>query len=173
MTGFPVKESTHEIKAQPRHGARRSGLYEMTGFRVPHFGYFQSREQILFLFGVLQRLGYRYDSSLTAYNFLRHRGHLSGFSLQEFPLSPHPRHPRGVLDSWGYMSVGGRASLDGFVADFQELIRWTLDAGVRHHFNLYVDPYHVFEWPGFETCLALVKSHEDRIQSSTYSAIVG
>lgn len=167
----PVEFIRQEV--QKNHDVIASLLgYEMIGFRVPHFGYFQDIEQVTRLFEILESQGYKYDSSLTAFSYLRHRRQLKKFSIVEFPLSPHPRHPRGVLDSWGYFSVGGRKGLNGFVRDFGQLIRWAMKTGRNHHVNVYVDPSHVAYWAGFEECLAMVQSQRGPIQVKNYAALV-
>lgn len=167
----PVEFIRQEI--QRNHDVIASLLgYEMIGFRVPHFGYFQNIEQITRLFEILESQRYKYDSSLTAFSYLQHRRKLKRLSIVELPLSPHPRHPRGVLDSWGYISAGGRAGLNGFVRDFGQLIRWATKTGRNHHVNVYVDPSHVAYWAGFEECLAMVQSQRGSIQVKNYAALV-
>jgi len=156
----------HEI--QSNHAAVRDALgYEMIGFRVPHFGYYQRRECVATLFAILRDLGYRYDTSLTGYTFLRQRRLLKAYPLIDFPLSPHPYHPRTVLDSWGYMG-DGRRDRDGFVRDFKLLVDLAVAAPGWRYLNIYVDPAHVAGWAGFGDCLSYVNSRTARIHIATY-----
>lgn len=67
------------------------------GFRTPHFGHLHVDD----IYSSLAELGYRFSSSVMAAD----RGN-SGVPFQrgdgvwEFPVSPCPDHPFGVLDSW-------------------------------------------------------------------------
>ncbi|MEE3257572.1 MAG: polysaccharide deacetylase family protein [Candidatus Latescibacterota bacterium] len=70
---------------------------EPIGFRTPHFGSLHVED----VYPVLDTLGYRFSSSVVAGNHrLRGRPFKVGKSLWELPVSPCPRHPFGVLDSW-------------------------------------------------------------------------
>ena len=111
--------------------------WEPVGFRTPHFGALHVEG----VYDVLRELGYCFSSSVpagrTPSSGLPYR-HDSG--IVELPLSPCPRHPFGVLDSWHSVGKHGAAhhgpgELTGL---FRELVELTLAQG--GYANVYFDP---------------------------------
>jgi len=92
--------------------------YEPGGFRTPHFGVLHVDD----VYPMLADLGYLYSSSALAHSSpsggLPFR-HSSG--VLEFPLSPCPRHPFGVFDSWH--SLGKRNGAHGEAGQMTQLFR--------------------------------------------------
>jgi Polysaccharide deacetylase len=127
------------------------------GYRTPHFGTFQRHDQLRFLHGVLQQLGYAYSTSTTPFYGLRHGPAFRHLGLLEFPVSGQGRDPLSILDSWGCFRAPDR------VLRSEDYRREAL--GMAQHLelgpgilNFYADPSHVADQPiFFETMAELTK----------------
>lgn len=127
------------------------------GYRTPHFGTFQRRNQLLFLHGVLRELGYTYSTSTTPFAGLRYGPAFTQLGLMEFPVSGQGSNPLSILDSWGCFRAPDR------VLGPEDYRREAL--GMAGHLasgpgilNFYADPCHVADQPiFFETMAELVK----------------
>lgn len=127
------------------------------GFRTPHFGTFQRREQLLFLHDTLRKLDYRYSTSTTPIAGLRFGPAFKNFGLMEFPVSGQGDNPLSILDSWGCFRAPDRVLSE---ADYktQALSMASHLNGAPGILNFYADPCHVADQPVFfETMEALAK----------------
>lgn len=121
------------------------------GFRTPHFGSFDRRRDLTFLWSLLGSLGYRYSSSTSPRHAIIH-GALwrVGHGLVEIPLTPRLDHPLQVLDSWSFRFAPGRRVDE---RDFEDQLGHLLNRlGADRHpliVNIYADPSQVWDWPGF------------------------
>lgn len=107
------------------------------GFRTPHFGQLHVDD----VYPVLAELGYRFSSSVMAAN-PRNAGvpYRVYDELWEFPVSPCPNHPFGVLDSWHAIGKGNPSHPrpGALTAMFQvAAARISADGG---YLNAYLDP---------------------------------
>jgi hypothetical protein len=114
------------------------------GFRAPHFGLFQSKEQLALLHGALRDLGYRYSTSTLPFVAFRHGPIHDVGGLCEIPVMGAYGTPLAVLDSWTHIlspqtPVVADEYADLFMGTVDRLMRWRI-AGVL---NYYVDPAHV------------------------------
>lgn len=112
--------------------------YKPKGFRVPHFGHDWDVPQT---YTVLGRIGLKYSSSTIA----KRCGHVTpynisneNFHIQEFPLSPCPEHPHGILDTWHSLERGVGKHTDNFLEVFKKLIDKTIEKS--SYMNVYFDP---------------------------------
>jgi len=111
--------------------------YAPAGFRSPHFGNLHVDD----VYPVLADLGYLYSSSALAHSTdsggLPFR-HISG--VLEFPLSPCPRHPFGVFDSWH--SLGKRNGAHAEAGQMTQLFRQHAELILAKggYANVYFDP---------------------------------
>jgi hypothetical protein len=127
------------------------------GFRTPHFGTFQKREELLFLHNVLKRLRYSYSTSTTPFIGLRLGPVFSDLGLPEFPVSGQGSDPLAILDSWGCFEAPDRV-LGPEDYKRQALSMARLLAGAPGLLNYYADPCHIAEQPVFfETMAELTK----------------
>lgn len=139
------------------------------GFRTPHFGTFQQREQLLFLHRTLAKLGYRYSTSTTPFAGLRFGPVFTDLGLMEFPVSGQGDNPLTILDSWGCFHAPDRELSP---ADYQRkaLAMVKLLAGGPGILNYYADPCHIANEPlFFETMAELSK----RAKSTSYRGLMG
>lgn len=105
------------------------------GYRTPHFGSLHVND----VYPVLAGLGYRFSSSLAA-GENGGRPFKTGEGVWELPISPCPRHPFGVFDSWhGLAKTGASHRREGALAGLlSELI--SLVARQGGLVNIYFDP---------------------------------
>lgn len=119
------------------------------GFRTPHFGSFQSDDDLRFLHGVLAELGYEYSTSSSPIVAFRHGPVTSRWGIAEIPVTGCPTMPLGILDSFGFrFAPGRRFGPDDYVAEAAALAT-RLERGEPLLVNLYADPSQVHDWPGF------------------------
>jgi hypothetical protein len=83
---------------------------EAVGFRTPHFGTFQSTEQLRFLHQVIDELGYLYSSSTVPLFGFRFGPAFTRFGALEFPVSGTATSPLDILDSWAFFAAPDRVS---------------------------------------------------------------
>lgn len=144
----------------------------LKGFRVPHFGTFQSVEQLKMLYNILSRLGFAYSSSTlasSAYNFPAK----DRMGIFEFPLTSLTDRPRSLFDSWNFMkSNKPRWNVNKFYSRFSQIIKFAVKDNQRYVLNFYFDPSHVLKIPQFEKCLELIKSNQAVLKNMTYSDIL-
>lgn len=111
--------------------------YAPTGFRTPHFGSLHTPE----VYSLLRDLNYRFSSSVMA-GASPHGGtpYQTADGIWEFPLSPCPAHPFGVLDSWHSLGKqdGAHARAGELTALFVRLCEQVQGRG--GYVNIYLDP---------------------------------
>lgn len=146
-----------------------------SGFRTPHFGSFQSSEQLGGLHRLLSRYGYAYSSSALMWH-ARRNGFLFGASpegIYEFPLSSAPGPPISLIDSYNYIVRDRQRGRAPRLPD-----KWTRALQAVHaatsgciYLNVYFDPHHVATWRPFIGMLeAAAELHRaGRLWSGTYS----
>jgi hypothetical protein len=120
------------------------------GFRSPHFGLFQTEEQLRLLHGTLRALGYRYSTSTMPDVALRYGPLRDVGGLYEIPVMGAYASPLEVLDSWTHIV----SPFDPIVSDaYAGLFMSTVDRLLRWRFpgvlNYYVDPAQVVESEAF------------------------
>lgn len=124
------------------------------GFRAPHFGSFQSPEQLEFLYSSLRPLGYRYCST-TIPSLGLARGPVVGVhDLVELPTTGSYRYPTTLLDSWTYLTDRQHYHLsDEYFELFDETVRRLTEDQLPAILTYYVDPAHVLGQRPFERAL--------------------
>jgi len=141
------------------------------GFRVPHFGRFQTPSNIDLFYPLLKKQGYRYSSSVIMLH-AKQRGYLEpGADMMEFPLSTRMGMPLSVFDSWNLLRVPGRLNTDDdFFPEFRRMVDTSLKGKQPIFLNVYFDPSHVVGFDGFEKCLQYLRKNENQIWIGTYSS---
>lgn len=127
------------------------------GFRTPHFGTFQSEQQLANLHGVLAHLDYDFSTSTAPPFGLRFGPLFERRGLWEIPVSGCGSRPWRILDSWGCFAAPDRNQTP------EDYRREALGMAARlgHGpglLNFYADPSHILRQPVFfETVAELVK----------------
>jgi hypothetical protein len=116
--------------------------YAPRGFRTPHFGALHIDD----VYPILMKLGYAFSSSMLASRCVGGGApYRTSEGIWEFPVSPCPGHPFGVLDSWHSISKNqprhsGAGELAGLCERLCRVVE--RDGG---YVNVYFDPKDVFE----------------------------
>lgn len=118
------------------------------GFRTPHFGSFQKREELEFLHGALKKLGYAYSSSTVPFWGLRYGPVFDAFGLSEVPVSGTFERPLDILDTWTHKCLGEHGGEAGYARQCTRY-RDYMAGGKPLLVNVYGDPSQVHDWPGF------------------------
>lgn len=143
--------------------------YEPTGFRIPHFGALYTPT----VYTILAKSGYTYSSSLVAARsaaggapFVTDQGVL------EFPVSPCPAHPFGILDTHHAFrkNRAWHRQPGAFAALFEEL----LEIGIQTHahINLYFDPQDVMRYEDARQVFAVLRERRDEVHVLSYAEMV-
>ena len=124
-----------------------------TGFRTPHFGSFQKRSQLKFLWKILQDRGYEFSTSTIPAVGIR-KGPLWKNRILEIPVTGCPSWPTKVLDSWGFGFAPSRpVEKPNYIEQIDRLVE-DVQAGRNLVINIYADPSQVYDWPEFFTAIA-------------------
>ena len=120
------------------------------GFRAPHFGHFQKRDQLSMLYTTLKDLGYQYSSTTVPWFARKYGPAFYTNHIWEFPLSGSYHFPLQILDSWGNLENYQHAQVtekysEKFISSLDALI----DEKIPGILNFYVDPAHVYKNEGF------------------------
>lgn len=162
-----LSASEQEDEIRRCHEVCQSLLHiEPTGFRIPHFGALYTPT----IYPILRKIGYRYSSSTVAA-----RTPTAGAPFQErddiveFPVSPCPEHPFGILDTHhAFRKKHAWHRKPGkFFQLFQEVIEYGLAA--HAHLNFYFDPCDVVQYDDFQQIFALLDECQDRLHVLTYA----
>lgn len=146
---FYDKLATEKIEEDIRlgHQALKDVLgANAVGFRTPHFGTFQGKKYLKFLYAILEQLGYRFSTStIPLVAFLKGPVYKpNGFEgITEFPVSGRFGWPLSILDSWRHWNgTEQRMDFKAYQRELLTLVRFFMDSGPGL-LNVYVDPFHV------------------------------
>lgn len=127
------------------------------GFRTPHFGTFQSEQNLAFLYGVLAHLDYDYSTSTSPGFALRFGPAFERRGVREIPVSGCGSRPWRILDSWGCFEAPDRRLGPGDYRREALAMARRLARGPGL-LNYYADPSHIARQPlFFETVAELAK----------------
>ena len=135
--------------------------YSPCGFRAPHFG----RNYSSSIYKILNKLGYKYDSSATAI-FLKTKGNpFKKNEIMEFPLMTCPNHPWSIFDTWHCLNRGlGNHSKRG---EFFKLFRKIIKIGEKRkmHVGIYFDPQDVIDNNDFKLILNFLSKRKKYVKT--------
>lgn len=130
------------------------------GFRAPHFGYFQAKDQRELMYSLLRELGYTYSSSTLPEYGLHNGPVVNENNFFELPLSGSVSNPFTILDSWNYIISPYEPVLqDQYANLFIETVNKFLEIGIPGVLNYYVDPAHVVNSSAFFNALDHLLKH--------------
>lgn len=135
------------------------GKYPL-GFRTPHFGGYQSKNNLRHLYSTLTELGYSFSSSTSPY-IAMWKGSVidTNFGIYEFPVSGCYDYPVRILDSWSFrFSPTRRFKESDYVLQFKKAIDHFGLMNGPAIFNIYADPSQVYDWEDFFLCMEMTKN---------------
>ena len=120
------------------------------GFRVPHFGTFQSRQHLAFLHRILKEMGYLYSSSTVPLYAFRYGPIHDVGGLYEIPVSGCYDMPTTILDSYSFCFAQGRGmTKQDYVIQFKKMVDFFSKRNLPGVLNYYADPSQVYDFDGF------------------------
>jgi hypothetical protein len=142
------------------------------GFRTPHFGTFQGREQLRGLYRLLKKHEYRYSSSALMWSAKRYGFIFDCAEFFEFPLSSAPGPPISLIDSYNYIFRDEqRGRVPRLKPKWEQALESisTATAGCIY-LNVYFDPHHIAAWQPFGEMLAAAADlrRQGRLWAGTY-----
>jgi hypothetical protein len=165
-----LSKSEQEVEIARCHEVCQHYLnYEPLGFRIPHFGALYTPK----VYEILKKLDYIYSSSTVA---ARSPGAGSPFvtenGILEFPVSPCPEHPFGILDT--HHAFRKKHAWHQNSGEFYSLFQELLEIGIQSHafINLYFDPRDVVLHDDCLRIFDLVRKKREEIHVMSYAEIV-
>jgi hypothetical protein len=120
------------------------------GFRVPHFGTFQSKQHLAFLHRILKKMGYLYSSSTVPLYAFRHGPIHDINGLYEIPVSGCYDMPTTILDSFSFLYAPRKnVNEQVYVYQFKKMVDFFTKHNLPSILNYYVDPSQVYEFSAF------------------------
>lgn len=114
-------------------------------FRTPHFGEFNTIEQLNKLYDFLLTLGYRVSTSTTpVMSFTNGSVYNCKHDLREIPLSGCLSRPSQLIDSWGFISAPDALGREKLLSELKKYLS-LLSSGKRALVNIYFDPADIAE----------------------------
>ena len=148
---FYSKLSKSEVKQDIIRG--HAAIYkqlgvEPNGFRTPHFGSYQKKSELRFLWKVLSELGYKFSTSTAPILGIR-KGPLIKGAILELPVTGCPSWPTKVLDSWSFGFAPSRSvDREDYINQIAKISK-EIELGRKIVVNIYADPSQVYDWPEF------------------------
>jgi hypothetical protein len=127
------------------------------GFRAPHFGCFQAKEQLELIYCTVRTLGYSYCSTTIPAVALENGPLIKRGEVFEIPLFGSYLAPTTLLDSWTYLEdrVHYRLS-NSYFELFRDTVDYMLANDLPGVLAYYADPSHVVDQKPFLDAMALV-----------------
>lgn len=141
------------------------------GFRAPHFGSFQSPEQLALIYRVARDLGYLYCSTTIPQVALDHGPMVARDGVFELPLFGSYLAPTTILDSWTYLEDRKAFRLgQAYFELFRDTVDYMQTNGLSGVLAYYADPAHVIGQQPFLDAMELIA--ERGIASVTAEEVV-
>lgn len=118
------------------------------GWRTPHFGTFQNKENLNFLYSVLQELKYDFSTSTVPGMAYRYGPIYKKNGLIEIPVTGIFSEPFNIMDTWAYFAAPYRVKTPN---DYLRDMQYLADFAFSHPMliNIYGDPSHIYDKPEF------------------------
>lgn len=148
---------------------------DVKGFRAPHFGVFQGKEEIMKLYEILYSFNLKYSSSVMVYNMMRNNWQFFSNKVIEIPLTNRVILPYSVIDS--YSLVYKQGLLKRKNKFYKEFKRAVDVAALSEHdifINIYFDPSQMVNNKELEMSIDYVFENlsESKFEFLTYSKFI-
>ena len=124
------------------------------GFRAPHFGTFQSPEQLKLIYDVVKKLGYAYCSTTSPPLAHRYGPVIDMGGIVELPTFGSVRSADSILDSWSHLTDRRNYALGSVYGELMvetvDVMRSMQMSGIL---SWYADPCHVAGQEPFERAM--------------------
>ncbi|WP_420547783.1 hypothetical protein [Curvivirga sp.] len=142
---------------------------EPKGFRTPHFGTFQKKEELGFLYSTLRDLGVSYSSSTLPKNGFKYGPMYLDRGIYEFPVTGRVNDPLLILDSWAFFASPTRqSSPKEYLSEIKKMTDIYSQNGTGL-INIYADPCHI---AGQDNFFAAIQLLAEKFQSTSYRNLI-
>jgi hypothetical protein len=118
------------------------------GFRTPHFGTFQKREHLSFLYQTLKEMGYLFSSSTVPLKAYQRGPIYQDSGIFEIPVTGVFSEPMNILDTWGFFEAPDRQkSAENYIRECENFKNFSYENPIV--LNIYGDPSHIYNEPTF------------------------
>lgn len=132
------------------------------GWRTPHFGTFQNKSHMDFLYHTLKELNYVFSTSTSpgnAYQFgplYKHKG------IIEIPVTGIYKEPFNIMDTWAYFASPNRVKRQkDYVDTAKSLAVFSKDHPIL--INIYGDPSHIHKQPDFFEAMKILSANTKNV----------
>lgn len=130
---------------------------EPTGFRSPHFGSFQTDQELADLYRVLNKKNYRFSTSTVPVKALENAAIYQTGSLTEIPVGGGYEFPLTILDSYSFRySETFKYGPSDYIRQIKRFAEWFASEKKPYLLNLYADPSQVYDWDEFFEAMKLL-----------------
>ncbi len=166
------EEKKEEVERAHEIITRVMGV-EPRGLRIPHFKDLFTEE----IYGILDELGYRFDSSTLMTGCLSGgRPYLGPRNIWEIPLTTCPKHPLTVLDTWHSLHANHPfyKLSHNTPQEFCDLVWESCESALANgnYVNIYLDPWDLPQLDGFDALLARIAERREELELLLYGEIV-
>ncbi len=148
---------------------------DVKGFRAPHFGVFQGKEEILKLYDILYNFNFNYSSSVMVYNMLRNNWQFFSNKIIELPVTNRVILPYSVIDSYSLVYKQGLLKCkDKFYKEFKRALDVAASSKHDMFINIYFDPSQMLHNKELEMSIDYVfeKLPKSKFEFLTYSKFI-
>lgn len=118
------------------------------GWRTPHFGTFQKKLHLDFLYKILAELNYQFSTSTLPSRAYRYGAIYTQKNILEIPVTGVYSEPLNIFDTWGYFESPHRTkSSDNYLDEMCNLCALAMKRPIL--INIYGDPSHIHNKPEF------------------------
>ena len=159
---FYQEHSPEEVSADIRRGHQI--VQDVTGqtavgFRAPHFGSFQSANDLALIYRTIEELGYAYASTTVPEKGLIHGPAYRDGGIVELPTFGSARAPLTILDTWTHLTDRRRYMLgDAYYELFVETLDVLTGNDIPALLTWYGDPSHAWQQAPFMKAMDLIAS---------------
>lgn len=124
------------------------------GFRAPHFGTFQTPDQLKLVYDVTRKLGYSYCSTTSPALAHRYGPVIDMGGIRELPTFGSVQSADSILDSWSHLTDRRNYALGSVYGDLMiETVDVMQSMAMNGILSWYVDPCHVAGQEPFERAM--------------------
>ena len=144
------------------------------GFRTPHFGTYQRRNELRYLHRVLRELNYSFSTSTVPYFGFRYGMAFNRFGITEIPVSGMWSEPLRILDSYSFYYTNFKNyNEDDYLREAGMIADVYSKPDACGLLNYYADPSHVFNKESFYDVVALFAETAKSVSFETLLSEIG
>jgi hypothetical protein len=139
------------------------------GWRTPHFGTYQSPQNLKFIHSQLRKMNYVFSTSTTPVWGYRNGSVFKQDGIIEIPVSGVVDRPVNILDTWAYFEAPDKTmSGSDYVESCRNITSIASESPIL--INIYGDPSHIHCSDDFFASMKLIA---ERVKNTNYHSFLG